>query len=76
MAEDIYQVKDELLRMVYDHDWGGYQKGLEAGKQEARQQILDYIQHHLEHEVAITSEDIANEIEYLQRQDIREKNNG
>ena len=76
MSDDIYRVKDELLRMVYDHHWGGYEQGLEAGRGEARQQILDYIQHHLEHEVAITPEDIANEIEYLQRQDIREKNNG
>jgi hypothetical protein len=48
----------------------------ELGLQTARKQILDYIQHHLEEGVDITSEDIASEIEYLQRQDIREKNNG
>jgi hypothetical protein len=30
----------------------------------------------LEEEVDITSEDIATEIEYLQRQEIREQNNG
>jgi hypothetical protein len=46
----------------------------ELGLQTARKQILDYIQQHLEEEVEITSEDIANEIEYLQRLDIREKN--
>jgi predicted peroxiredoxin len=48
----------------------------ELGLQTARKQILDYIQQHLEEGVDITSEDIASEIEYLQRQDIREKNNG
>ena len=53
-----------------------YTNGFEAGKDYARKQVLDYIQHHLEEEVDITSEDIASEIEYLQRQDIREKNNG
>jgi hypothetical protein len=53
-----------------------YTAGFIAGREYARKQILDYIQHHLEHEVDITSEDIASEIEYLQRQEIREKNNG
>ena len=53
-----------------------YLLGIDDGKQIARKQILDYIQHHLEEEVEITSEDIATEIEYLQRQDIREKRNG
>jgi hypothetical protein len=53
-----------------------YTKGFEAGKDYARGQILYYIHQHLEEEVNITSEDIATEIEYLQRQDIREKNNG
>ena len=53
-----------------------YSKGYEAGKDYARNQILDYIQHHLLEQVDITSEDIASEIEYLQRQDIRGKNNG
>ena len=48
----------------------------ELGLQTARKQILDYIQQHLEEGVDITSEDIASEIEYLQRQDIREKNHG
>jgi hypothetical protein len=51
-----------------------YTKGFEAGKDYAREQILEYIQHHLEEQVDITSEDIASEIEYLQRQDIRAKN--
>ena len=51
-----------------------YTSGFDAGKEYARKQILDYIQYHLEEEVDITSEDIANEIEYLQRQDIRAKN--
>lgn len=53
-----------------------YSAGFVAGREYARKQILDYIEHHLEHEAPITSEDIANEIEYLQRLDIREKNNG
>jgi hypothetical protein len=53
-----------------------YTNGFEAGREHARKQILDYIEHHLEEEVDITSEDIASEIEYLQRQDIREKQNG
>lgn len=53
-----------------------YTKGFEKGREYARKQILDYIEHHLEEQVDITSEDIASEIEYLQRQDIREKNNG
>jgi hypothetical protein len=51
-----------------------YARGYAAGKEYARDQILDYIQHHLEEEVDITSEDIASEIEYLQRQDIRSEN--
>ena len=53
-----------------------YTRGYEAGKDYARNQILDYIQHHFEDQVGITSEDIASEIEYYQRKDIREKNNG
>ena len=53
-----------------------YNKGFEAGKNFARNQVLDFIEIHLEQEVPITSEDIATEIEYMQRQDIREKNNG
>jgi hypothetical protein len=53
-----------------------YTKGFEAGKNFARNQILDFIQVHLEDEVLITSEDIATEIEYIQRRDIREKNDG
>lgn len=51
-----------------------YTKGFEAGKDYAREQVLEYIQHHLENQVDITSEDIASEIEYLQRQDLRAKN--
>jgi hypothetical protein len=53
-----------------------YTKGFEAGRDYARKQVLDFIEHHLEAQVDITSEDIASEIEYLQRQEIREKNNG
>ena len=53
-----------------------YSRGYEAGKDYARNQILDYIQQHLEEGVDITSEDLASEIEYLQRQEIREKSNG
>lgn len=49
-----------------------YTAGWVAGREHARKQILDYIEHHLEEGVDITSEDIASEIEYLQRQDIRE----
>jgi hypothetical protein len=30
MTEDIYRIKNELLQMVYDHDWGGYQRGVQA----------------------------------------------
>lgn len=53
-----------------------YTVGFEAGRDYARKQILNYIQQHFEEEVDITAEDIASEIEYLQRQDIRTKNNG
>ena len=53
-----------------------YTKGFEAGKNFARNQILHFIQVHLEDEVLITSEDIATEIEYIQRHDIREKKDG
>jgi hypothetical protein len=53
-----------------------YTIGYKAGMEYARNQILKYIQHHFEMETDITSEDIANEIEYIQRQEIREKNNG
>ena len=53
-----------------------YTKGFEAGRDYARKQVLDFIEHHLEAQVDITSEDIASEIEYLQRQEIRDKNNG
>ena len=53
-----------------------YTKGFTAGRDYARKQVLDFIEHHLEAQVDITSEDIASEIEYLQRQEIREKNNG
>ena len=53
-----------------------YSAGFIAGREYARKQILDYIQHHLEEEVDITAEDIASEIEYYQRQEIRTKNNG
>lgn len=53
-----------------------YLNGVDDGKYVARKQILDYIQHHLEHDAPITAEDIANEVEYLARLDIRQKNNG
>jgi hypothetical protein len=53
-----------------------YNKGFEAGKNFARNQVLDFIEIHLEQGVPITSEDIATEIEYMQRQDIRERNDG
>lgn len=53
-----------------------YTKGFVSGREHASKQILDYIETHLEANVPITSEDIATEIEYLQRMDIRDKNNG
>jgi hypothetical protein len=45
-----------------------------AGKNFARNQILDFIGQHLQEEVPITVEDVASEIEYIQRTEIREKN--
>ena len=51
-----------------------YLNGVDDGKYVARKQILDYIQHHLEHDAPITPEDIADEIEYLARLDLRSKN--
>jgi hypothetical protein len=51
-----------------------YLNGVDDGKYVARKQILDYIQHHLEHDAPITPEDIADEIEYLARLDLRTKN--
>ena len=33
MTEDIYRVKDELLRMVYDQEWGGFEKGVKAERE-------------------------------------------
>jgi hypothetical protein len=40
MTDDIYRVKDELQRMVYDHDWGGYDKGVNA----ERERIINLLQ--------------------------------
>jgi hypothetical protein len=51
-----------------------YLNGVDDGKNVARQQILDYIQHHLEHDAPITPEDIADEILYLARLDLRNQN--
>ena len=51
-----------------------YLNGVDDGKHVARKQILDYIQHHLEHNEPITSEDIADEIQYLARLELRAKN--
>jgi hypothetical protein len=51
-----------------------YLNGVDDGKYVARKQILDYIQHHLEHDAPITPEDIADEIEYLARLDLRNQN--
>lgn len=33
MTDDIYRIKDELQRMIYDHDWGGYDKGVKAERE-------------------------------------------
>ena len=41
MTEDIYRVKDELLRMVYDHEWGGYEKGVQAERERIIKVIED-----------------------------------
>lgn len=51
-----------------------YETGYEVGKNFARNQVLDFIQQHLQEEVPITVEDVASEIEYIQRREIREKN--
>lgn len=51
-----------------------YSRGYEVGKNFARNQVLDFIQQHLLEEVPITVEDVASEIEYIQRREIREKN--
>jgi hypothetical protein len=51
-----------------------YNKGFEAGKNFARNEVLDFIEQHLQEEVLITVEDVATEIEYMQRREIREKN--
>jgi hypothetical protein len=41
MTEDIYRVKDEVLRMVYDHEWGGYEKGVQAERERIIKVIED-----------------------------------
>jgi hypothetical protein len=41
MTEDIYRVKDEVLRMVYDHEWGGYEKGVKAERERIIKVIED-----------------------------------
>ena len=51
-----------------------YNKGFEAGKNFARNEVLQFIEQHLQEEVLITVEDVASEIEYMQRREIREKN--
>jgi hypothetical protein len=51
-------------------------EGYKAGKEFARRQILDFIEVHYNDQVHITSEDIALEVEYLQRKDLREEKDG
>ena len=36
----LLRVKDEIQRMVYDHDWGGYQKGVQA----EQERIIDLLE--------------------------------
>ena len=40
---DLLRVKDELQRMVYDHDWGGYQKGVQAEQERIIKIIEDSV---------------------------------
>lgn len=63
--EEVNQIVSEVMQLAFDN-----------GKNFARQQVLDYIQHHLEEDAPISSEDIAGEIEYIQRQEIRDKEHG
>jgi hypothetical protein len=46
-----------------------YAEAFQAGKEAAWKGVLDFIEIHLNSNAAITAEDIANEIEYLQRKD-------
>lgn len=50
------------------------EKARTAGKNFARNEVLQFIEQHLQEEVPITVEDVASEIEYIQRREIREKN--
>jgi hypothetical protein len=43
MTEDIYRIKNELLQMVYDHDWGGYQRGVQAERDRIIKVIEDSV---------------------------------
>lgn len=63
--EEVNQIVGDVMQLAYDN-----------GKLFARQQVLDYILHHAEEQVDISADDIAGEIEYLQRQEIKEKTNG
>jgi hypothetical protein len=45
MSDDIYRVKDELQRMVYDHDWGGYDKGVNAERERIITLLTPYTEH-------------------------------
>lgn len=47
-----------------------YTKGYRAGLNKARADILEFIGHHAEQNVLITSEDIANEIILMDNKDI------
>jgi hypothetical protein len=51
-----------------------YNKGFDAGKNFARNEVLQFIEQHLQEDVPITIEDVVSEIEYIQRREIREKN--
>jgi hypothetical protein len=46
MTEDIYRVKDEVLRMVYDHEWGGYEKGVQAERERIINLIKEVVSEH------------------------------
>jgi hypothetical protein len=46
MTEDIYRVQDEVLRMVYDHEWGGYEKGVQAERERIINLIKEVVSEH------------------------------
>jgi hypothetical protein len=51
-----------------------YNKGFDAGKNFARNEVLQFIEQQIQEDVPISVEDVVSEIEYIQRREIREKN--